>query len=299
MPEYSVDYINSAVKSDPTGFAGECSRDYLDKADSLAEKLLSRKTKIMMLAGPSSSGKTTTASILAKSIIKKGAAAFTVSLDDFYLASQADYPVDENGEPDYETVDALDLNLAGECFLRLMNEGKSELPIFDFDSHSRSEETRSIDLGKDGILIVEGLHALNPAITEKLPDEHMYKVYVSVSSRVKDDDKIISSKRDLRLVRRMVRDEQFRSTPAEETLEMWHKVMAGENNYLFPFEKYADKKLDSFHLCEPGLLAGKALNALDDCETEKAEQLKDMLSRFEPISENTLPGDSLLREFLG
>ena len=257
-----------------------------------------------MLAGPSSSGKTTTASMLSKGIELMGGRAYTVSLDDFYLPRSVGYPIDENGKPDYECVEALDVELIRLCLGELLHKSKSSLPVFDFSSGERISNAKRIELKENDVIIVEGLHALNPVITDTLNIENLYKIYVSVSSRVyRNDGSVLLSKRDLRFVRRMVRDFNFRSTSVEKTFDVWESVMRGEDKYLFPFEYLADIKIDSFHPCEPCVLSKKAVEllkpALSGEYAEKASLMTNKLNLFKNIDYSCLPQDSLLREFTG
>ncbi len=257
-----------------------------------------------MLAGPSSSGKTTTAALLSKGIEFMGGRAYTVSLDDFYLPRSVGYPLDENGKPDYECVEALDVELIHLCLGELLRKGKSSLPVFDFPSGERINNAKNIELKENDVIIVEGLHALNPVITDTLDRGNLYKIYVSVSSRVYENDgSVLLSKRDLRFVRRMVRDFSFRSTSVEKTFEVWESVMRGEDKYLFPFEYQADVKLNSFHPCEPCVLSERAVEllktALNGEYDEKANLMINKLNLFKNIDYSCLPQDSLLREFTG
>ncbi len=302
--KYTFSRINNLALS-PREFVSQCSQSYIETVEKTAERIYSDPDKkIITLAGPSSSGKTTTASILSKAIEALGAKAFTVSLDDFYYShSENKYPLDENGEPDYESVEALDLQRIHRCFGELTEKGESEFPVFDFTKGERIDGARKIVLGENDIIIVEGLHALNPIITENLNRENIFEIYVSVSSRVHENDgSVLLSKRDLRLIRRMVRDNSFRATPPERTFEIWQSVMRGEDKYLFPFEKYADVKLNSFHPCEPCVLSAQALPLLKTVGGEYASAasvLSEKLKLFKKIDKSLLPADSLLREFTG
>lgn len=257
-----------------------------------------------MLAGPSSSGKTTTASLLSKGIEFMGGKAYTVSLDDFYFPHSVGYPLDENGKPDYECVEALDVELIHLCLGELIRKGKSSLPVFDFTSGERINNAKNITLKENDVIIVEGLHALNPVITDTLDSSNLYKIYVSVSSRVYENDgSVLLSKRDLRFVRRMVRDYSFRSTSVEKTFEVWESVMRGEDKYLFPFEYLADVKINSFHPCEPCVLSKRAVEllrtALGGEYGGKASLMINKLGLFKNIDYSALSQDSLLREFTG
>lgn len=301
---YTYKKINNFAL-EPEEFLCQCSLQYHKQADAVAEKIFAdTNKKIVMLAGPSSSGKTTTASILSQDINQLGGRAYTVSLDDFYHPHSVGYPLDENGKPDYECVEALDIELLHTKLRQLVEIGKSDLPVFDFKSGERIDNAKQIELCDNDIIIVEGLHALNPVITDTLDEENLFRVYVSVSTRVYEDDgSVLLSKRDLRFVRRMVRDFRFRSTSVERTFEIWQSVTRGEDKYLFPFEHFADVKLDSFHPCEPCVFAQRASRLLscvnDSRYKEKAELLLNKLSLFKNTDYSLLPADSLLREFTG
>lgn len=302
--KFTPDKIN-ILAGNPKEFLENCTNDYHSRVNEAAKTVFNMANKrIIMLAGPSSSGKTTTAKLLSKSIESLGANAYTVSLDDFYFSrSTGRYPLDENGKPDYETVDALDIELIHKCFGELLGKGRSTLPVFDFTCGERRDGAREIVLTGNDVIIVEGLHALNPVITDNLPDESLFRLYVSVSSRIySDDSQVLLSKRNLRFIRRMVRDYGFRAMPPYRTFEIWSSVMRGEDRYLFPFEPLADLKLDSFHPCEPCVLAPQAINLLDGVDGEFAKdaaELKDKLSQFTKLDFSSLPSDSLLREFTG
>lgn len=301
---YTYKKINN-LALEPENFLNHCSMQYHKQVDGVAERIFAdANKKIVMLAGPSSSGKTTTASILSQDINELGGRAYTVSLDDFYHPHSVGYPLDENGKPDYECVEALDIELLHSKLGQLAESGKSDLPVFDFKSGERINNAKRIELCENDIIIVEGLHALNPVITDTLNEENLFRIYVSVSTRVYEDDgSVLLSKRDLRFVRRMVRDYRFRSTSVERTFEIWQSVTRGEDKYLFPFEHFADVKLDSFHPCEPCVFSQKAARLLggvkDSRYTEKAELLINKLSLFRNTDYSLLPANSLLREFTG
>lgn len=304
LEKYTFSKINN-LALEPKEFVEKCSRDYHIKVANTARSIFDDKSKkIIMLAGPSSSGKTTTAALLSKGIEFMGGKAYTVSLDDFYFPHSVGYPLDENGEPDYECVEALDVELIHLCLGELLRKGRSVLPVFDFKTGERINNAKSISLEENDVIIVEGLHALNPVITDTLDESSLYKIYVSVSSRVYENDgSVLLSKRDLRFVRRMVRDYSFRSTSVERTFEVWESVMRGEDKYLFPFESSADIKINSFHPCEPCVLAKRAIallgGALGGEYGKKALLMINKLDLFKNIDYAVLPKDSLLREFTG
>lgn len=301
---YTYQKINSHA-SDQEKFISECNKAYHSEISNVAESVFADKSKkIVLLAGPSSSGKTTTAKILSEKISLLGGKAYTVSLDDFYFPRAVGYPLDENGNPDYECVEALDIELLHSCLKALSETGKATLPVFDFVSGERDDKAKRIELLENDIIIVEGLHALNPVITDTLDESKLMKIYISVSSRVYDENgEVLLSKRDLRFVRRAVRDSKFRSTPVERTFEIWESVMRGEDRYLFPFKERADIKINSFHPCEPCVFSAKAVSLLEEITdgeyVEKSELLINKLTLFKNTDYSLLPADSLLREFTG
>ena len=304
MKKYTVEIINS-LSGDAESFVLESSERYHESVNKAARAVFENvNVKIVMLAGPSSSGKTTTASLLSKKIEAMGGKADTVSLDDFYRTRSEGYPIDENGEPDFECVEALDIELLHSCLGELIDSGEGLLPVFDFTTGIRHDKAKHIKLKENDVLIVEGLHALNPVITDTLDKKSLYKIYVSVSSRVYDEkgDSFLS-KRNLRFLRRMLRDYRFRAMPVEGTFDIWKSVTRGEDKYLFPFEENADIRLNSFHPCEPCVIGAEALPLLkainDKAYAEKAAELIGKLEMFNKINCSILPVDCLLREFTG
>ena len=305
MPDITLNTINSQIKDNKDEFIRQCESGYKSQLRAVCEKICSLDGRVLvMLAGPSSSGKTTTAKILSEYINDFGGMAYTVSLDDFYHPRSVGYPLDENGKPDYECVEALDIELLQSKLREISEDKKSSLPVFDFKTGERINNAKTIELKENDVIIFEGLHALNPVITDSLDAKELFRIYVSVSSRVYDKNgEVLLSKRDLRFIRRMVRDYSFRSTSVEFTFEVWQSVTRGEDKYLFPYEHLADIKLDSFHPCEPCVFSQRATDLLSCVEKdeykEKAERLINTLSLFDKTDYSVLPEDSLLREFTG
>lgn len=302
--KYTCDRINSCAEN-PEKFVDECAEKYRAAVTDCAEKIFAdTDKKIVMLAGPSSSGKTTTAKILSGIIEKLGGNAYSVSLDDFYRShNEPDYPRNEKGEEDYECVESLAVDLIREKIASLVSGKETLLPEFDFSTGMRNDDVKSIDLGENDIIIIEGLHALNPLITQGIDEKNLFKIYVSVSTRIYEDNgDVLLSKRDLRFIRRAVRDYFTRSMSIKRTFDIWQSVSDGEDKYLFPFEDYADVKIDSFHPCEPCLIKDVAIGLLseEDFEeySEKAEQLREKLKKFRSIDASLLPEDSVLKEFI-
>ncbi len=272
--------------------------------DSVSEKINGDSNKkIVMLAGPSGSGKTTTAGKIKEKLELFGHKAYTVSLDDFYK-NIGEGPKNEDGSNDFESVDSLDTELIRKCLGELIEGSKSELPLFDFMTGRRRSEKNVIELKEDDVIIVEGLHALNPAVVSALPQENLFKIYISVSSRIYDKNEVLLTKRDLRFVRRMIRDFQFRNSPVEHTYSLWPAVLNGEEKFLFPFRKNADETINSIHIYEPCVFKDEAISLLSTVKKESvnyedARELISKLNKFPSIEKNLVPEKSLLREFLG
>ncbi len=296
--------INSMALNDPAFLVSKAEEQYSRRLDEIAGRIFSDREKcIVMLAGPSASGKTTTAGLIASRLESRGAKTFTVSLDDFYL-DQREAILDENGKPDYETVNALDIALIDSCLEDIIKAGTTRLPRFDFVSGSRSGFSDPITLGKDDVLIVEGIHALNPVITDSLPNESLMKLYVSVSSRIADEDgDVLMSKRDLRFVRRLVRDYHHRASSVERTYDLWGSVQRGEDKYIFPYSHLAAEKIDSLHAYEPCVFRSLAVPMLGSVGSgsewyDEAQMMIERLRHFEPLPVEVIPKNSLLREFV-
>ncbi len=299
-----IEYINEMAK-EPVSFIAQCEERYQNIIDGIAKRIIDEEGReIVMLAGPSSAGKTTTARKLSESLIKQGVKTYVLSLDDFYL-NREDIPYLPDGSQDFETVDALDLDCFEECVNALLRGETVKNPIFDFTTGRRSDtKFNEITLGDEDVVIIEGLHALNPVITEKIVGK-LLKIYINVSSRIYDEKgNIILNKRNMRFIRRMVRDYKFRDSSVENTYKLWKNVTAGEDKYLFPFRDNADIKANTIHLYESCVLKHQALPLLlgSDISDEfkpEAKKLAKALEKFYDIPENLVPEGSLLREFLG
>ena len=300
-----LEYINKKVLDNPQDFIEECEERYQEIINSIAEKINSEKGReIVMLAGPSSAGKTTTARRIKESLEKSGVKTYVLSLDDFYL-NRDDIPYLPDGSQDYETVYALDLECLEKELNALLRGERVKSPIYDFTTGRRSENLfNEIVLGKEDVVIIEGLHALNPIITDKVQG-NVLKVYINVSSRIYDKDgNTILNKRNLRFVRRMVRDYKYRDSTVENTCRLWKNVTRGEDEYLFPYRDNADIKANTIHFYEPCVLKHQALKMIGDSTVsdkyrEHILTLVNALKQFNDIDEKFVPENSLLREFLG
>lgn len=300
-----LEYINDLAKNDPETLIARSETRFDNILNSVADRVEQNSGReIMMLAGPSASGKTTTANKLAEKCAARGMQTHVISLDDFYLA-RSEIPLGDDGKPDFETVYALDLPLLRACLRSLLTGAPTELPIFDFSIGKRSDSVHTVTLGEQDVILVEGLHALNPIVTDALPQKNLLKLYISVSSRIYNErGKIILNKRNLRFLRRMTRDYLFRASSVENTYMLWDNVRKGEDKYLFPFKDFADIKINSVHLSAPCVFRDTCLKmlrsaSLSGTHARDAERLIRALEQFEPLSPSLIPADSLLREFLG
>lgn len=300
-----LEYINDLAKNDPQTLVERSETRFDNILNRIADRVENDSGReILMLAGPSASGKTTTAKKLSEKCAARGMQTHVISLDDFYLDRSA-IPLGEDGEPDFETVYALDLPRLRESLQMLLTGAPTDLPLFDFTLGRRSDCVNTVTLGAQDVIIVEGLHALNPIVTEALPQKNLLKLYISVSSRIYNErGKIILNKRNLRFLRRMTRGYLFRASSVENTYMLWDNVRKGEDKYLFPFKDLADIKINSVHLSAPCVFRGICLEMLRKASlsgehARDAERLMRALEQFEPLSPDLIPDDSLLREFLG
>lgn len=299
-----LEYIIEMASDFPQELIDKSEQRYSNIIASVAETVCSSgERQVVMLAGPSSSGKTTTARKLSEECIKNGVHTFVLSLDDFYL-DRENIPLLPDGTRDFETVYALDLDYFEEVINALLRGETVKTPVFDFVTGKRKTDvTGELTLGEKDVVVIEGLHALNPVITDKIHGK-LFKIYISVSSRIYNKKgKIILNKRNLRFVRRLVRDYKFRGSSADYTYTLWKNVTYGEDKYLFPYRNNADVKINTVHLYEPCVLKKQALKLLESGISDEfaydVQRLRDALEKFPNIDENLVPENSLLREFLG
>ncbi|WP_322199558.1 uridine kinase family protein [Acutalibacter intestini] len=300
-----LEQINDAAIASPAKMVEEVEGSYREHLRNIARNITERRTpvRIVMLSGPSSSGKTTTAHLLRDYLGDFGVRAVIISLDDFYLGADR-VPRLPDGSADFETVAALDEKRICACLQDIFATGKFSVPQYSFTLGRPEGEDRQYELGPRDVAIVEGIHGLNPIFTRDLPEEACLKLYVSVKQQIKDANGEVISPWDLRLVRRIVRDIQFRNAPAELTLSMWPQVVEGENRYIRPYRMSADYTVNSIHIYEPCVLRTLAIPLLraiaaDSLYYKKARDLESRLMRFEPIPLDLVPDSSMLREFLG
>ncbi|MCL2412094.1 MAG: nucleoside kinase, partial [Treponema sp.] len=260
--------------------------------------------KLVLIAGPSSSGKTTSAKRLEIDLMVCGLKPIAIGLDDYYRGIEYT-PKDENGEPNFETLGALDVPYLNEQLQALFRGEEIRLPVYDFKtSSSKKNAGRKIKLQHNNILIVEGIHGLNDELTFSIERDKKFKIYISALTQLNLDDHNRIPTSDNRLLRRMVRDSQFRGTDAVGTIKMWPKVQAGERKYIFPFQNSSDATFNSaldYELSVLKYYADPLLKAIKPGKPEYAEavRLLSFLENFTPIPPQYVPGNSILREFIG
>lgn len=301
----TLNEINKMATERAVEFIEQCNKEYVENIENIARKIASDDNiKIVAIAGPSGSGKTTTAHILQEKLENFDEKVAVVSLDDFYYPDDK-LPLLSDGSKDIESVNSLDIALIKECFMQIIKSGKAKLPRFDFKSKTRTPNAINLDIGERGIVIVEGLHAMNPLVADVVPRSNILKIYISVNRSVDDNNGVqMLSSRQIRLVRRVLRDELFRGMSATDTLHLWNNVIDGERKHLYCFKDTADIHLFTFHPYELGVYRerfGKMRNTV--CKNAPCYdyfiKTANALERFEAIDSSLVPKNSLIREFIG
>ena len=287
-------------------------KDYILLDEALHEKKIANiaddivkndKIKMILIAGPSSSGKTTFAQRLGIQLRLNGLKPVTISVDNYFV-ERPQNPKDENGNYNFECLEAIDVKLFNEHLLRLLNGEEVEIPTFDFEVGTKRYKGNKLKLADDEVLVIEGIHCLNDNLTPLIPKEQKYKIYISCLTVLNIDEHNRISTTDTRLIRRMVRDSQFRGYKAIHTLQMWDSVVAGEEKNIFPYQEEADSMFNSSLIYELAVLKDYAMPLLEEIdktnpEYSEAKRLHRMLGYFESIPAEYLPSNSLLREFVG
>ena len=262
-----------------------------------------KPVKLILISGPSSSGKTTFSKRLSVQLMANGLRPYPISLDDYFV-DRVDTPKDENGNYDYESLYALDLDFFNQQLQALLDGEEVELPRFNFNTGIREMSGNRLRIDDNMILILEGIHALNPELTSHIPAESKFKIYVSALTTILLDDHNYIPTTDNRLLRRIIRDYKYRSYSAEETISRWPSVRAGEEKWIFPYQENADVMFNSALLFELAIIKDYAEPILRKVpnnrpEYSEAYRLRKFLEYFVPLQDKELPPTSLLREFLG
>ena len=274
------------------------------KSAQIADEIASRKgVKLVLLAGPSSSGKTTTCKRLSVQLLANGLKPLQISLDDYFI-NRDETPKDASGEYDYESIYALNLDLINKQFNALFRGEEVELPKYNFQQGKSEKSGKRLKMTDNNVLVVEGIHALNPELTAQIPEQQKFRVYASALTTILLDDHNYIPTTDNRLLRRIVRDNKYRGISAQDTIHRWPSVRAGENKWIFPYQENADAVFNTAMLFELAVLKTQAEPLLEQVpetspEYSEAYRLLKFLKYFKPISNRDIPPTSLLREFLG
>ncbi|MCL2544807.1 MAG: nucleoside kinase [Clostridia bacterium] len=270
----------------------------------IADQILERRARVVLIAGPSSSGKTTFAHRLGIHLRVDGLDPVAISLDNYYR-DRDKVPLDERGQPDLECLEALDVPLINEHLVRILQGEEVEIPRFSFQTGRRKEGGARMKLREDQPILIEGIHGLNDKLTAEIPSEFTFKVYISALTQLNLDDHNRIRTTDVRLLRRLVRDHQFRHSPADRTMSMWDSVRDGEEKYIFPFQEEADVMFNSSLLYELPVLKKYAYPMLKQVGEDspwrlRSRRLLKFLNYFlDGTAEDEIPPTSILREFIG
>ncbi|MDD5090443.1 MAG: nucleoside kinase [Candidatus Wallbacteria bacterium] len=299
LNEFALDgRINKCIKATEVLHENKISRI----ADRITEK--KDRIRIVLIAGPSASGKTTFSNRLAVHLHVNGIKSVPISLDNYFF-NRDKTPRDENGDYDFESIYALDLELFNKHLLDLVRGEEVQIPKFDFETGSRSGQTVPLRIAENQIIIIEGIHGLNDLLTRSVPAENKFKIYVSALTQVSIDDFNRIHTNDVRLIRRIVRDQQYRGYSAVDTLKRWPSVRRGEERNIFPFQENADVMFNSALIYGLGVLKKLVTPLLKEvsADTEEFTEAKRLLDFLEKLVEvdatNEIPPTSILREFIG
>ena len=297
--------LNEAIDNGRTNLLIQVSEALQEKKiGKIADEIANRKgIRMVLIAGPSSSGKTTTCKRLSVQLLTNGIKPVGISLDDYFLDRELT-PRDENGDYDFEHLHALNLQLLNDQTNALFRGEEVELPRYDFPTGKSVKSGRKLQLHDDEILVVEGIHALNPELMKDVPQEQIFRVYASALTTLLLDNHNYIPTTDNRLLRRIIRDHKYRGVSAQETIRRWPSVRKGENKWIFPYQENADAMFNSAMLFELAVIKSQAEPLLEqlpeNCpEYAEAYRLRKFLRYIRPIPEDQIPPTSLLREFLG
>ena len=307
MAEYTLKYINHRAECDAEAFVNDCEEHYHRQLHLVADQIAAncKRKPIVLINGPSSSGKTTTNDRLGRILELAGIHAHMISMDDYYRTSGTyDIPFDkENGVSDLESPECMDLDLLRDHLTRLVAGEEIMVPRFDFETRTSHRNERAVQLHKDEIVMIEGIHAFNPVIMGDL-EKHATSVYLSVASVLLTDRNVRVEPHMLRFLRRAMRDSLFRSSPVEYTLKQWNSVRRGERLYISPYRGQADLMVDTYLPYETNILMQYLSEKLqgEECMLEQADlaPLSAILDKVSPIDYKPyMPEDSVLHEFIG
>ena len=299
MKKLFIDEINDLAKEDATQLVALAEKKYQDSLQQTAKKIVENGIKIVLISGPSSAGKTTSSYRLQRALSSLGVESHVLNMDNFFM-DRFKLPFREDGEPNIEDICALDVDTIRKCLGEILQKNETKTPEFDFVTHTRKEKWVDCTLKGNEIIVMEGIHAHNPRIVEGLDIKKIFKIYLDCDSKIVIRDYETLSSKEIRLLRRMIRDERDRKVPYLESIEMWQEVCKGEDKNIKPFKPYADVVIDTLHSYEL-LLYKKAIESKIK-KFDKDKTIAKFLKIFDfcdTIDESLVPKDSLLREFIG
>lgn len=306
MKKLNCTAINKRIQKNPSSFVRRCEEDYRIQVETIADSIAeSRGEKpIILLAGPSGSGKTTTALRLEEYLDNAGMETHTISMDNYFLTlDEGSAERCEDGSIDFESPARLDIELLNEHMVKLSRCEEIEIPTFDFANQCRGKEVRKLKRKPDELVIFEGIHALNPAVTGEHSDI-ANRIYVSVRTRLESRTEQLLHPSHLRLMRRIIRDKLFRGRDCIATMEMFSSVERGENKYIMPYKHYSQYSVNTFMAYEPSIYKAYVLDELKNArdigyDFPDLDLMIEILEYLEPIKLDIVPGTSLVREFIG
>lgn len=296
-----ISRINDSLKKSPSDFITSVNEDYLYKLNQIASRITanSEKKPVILLSGPSGSGKTTSAMMICKLLGKLGITTHTLSMDNYFRPlSKEETELAALGKFDLESPLRIDNELLNEQIEAISCCEEIEIPRYNFKTSSREAGGRRFLRRKNELVIFEGIHALNPDVIT-VHDSKLQKIYVSVRTRISDDGIILHPSR-VRLLRRMIRDKNFRKRSLEETMNMFHSVEDGENKYIMPYKHRSDYDVDTFMAYELSAYKPLLIDGLYEMnDIPEISEILTVLERLEPLDNNAVPKESLIREFIG
>ena len=295
---YDIKTMDCAGQRNAKELIKFCEKNYRNQIKKVANTITSKKMKLILVSGPSSSGKTTTANIISQELLKKDIGSLVVSVDDFFVNLE-DTPLLPDGSPDCENITAVDIVTFNNFITELLTTHKAKMPRYNFQTHKR-DKYETVSINENDVLIVEGIHALNPQLiyTHQF-DSSTYRIYAYVNSIFVDDHKVVVTSQDLRLMRRIFRDKFSRGREPSYTIHNWNNVCDGEKLYIFPFKSNADCAIDTTHPYELLIYANYLVELLTPYKNnKKIKSILDILSKLSPLTKDLIPANSLIWEFV-
>ncbi len=300
MININIEQINEQIQQNPKQVVSLAEQYYANLLEEVAQKIENLNVKILLISGPSSAGKTTTSFRLQERLRQHNIPSHVLNMDDFFIDANK-IPVRPDGEPDIESLQALDVECIKKCLGEILEKNETKTPQFDFATHTRLPEWVECKLNGNEVIIMEGIHAHNPKIVEGLSNDRIYKIYLDCDSKffINGEDKL--SSREIRLLRRMIRDARDRDVPYLESIEMWKEVCVGEDKNILPYKPSANFVIDTVFSYELSLFKFEVESKFKQYQSISPVISKylDIFSHCQILNEDLIPDNSLLREFIG